>query len=57
MANCLKLEKTCSFGLSCVSFVTFYQFVCVLLSLMVLGMGCNDLFVLVSGMCPSFYFS
>ena len=34
------LGKSCSFGLPCVSFVNVYQFVCVLLSLLVLSWVC-----------------
>ena len=33
------LEKSCSFGLVCVSFVNVYEFVCVLLSLLILRVG------------------
>ena len=36
------LEKSCSFDLLCVTFVTVYQFcVCVLLSHLVLKVGCG----------------
>ena len=34
------LGKSCLFGLLCVSFVNVYQFVCVLLSLLVLRLEC-----------------
>ena len=39
MITCL--GKRCSFGLLCVSFVNMYQLVCVLLSLLVLRVGCG----------------
>ena len=35
------LEKSCLFGLLCVSFVNVYEFVCVLLSNLVLRVGCG----------------
>ena len=37
------LEKSCSFGLLCMSFLNIYKFVCVLLSLLVLRVGCEIL--------------
>ena len=37
----LTLGKSCSFGLLCVSFMNLYQFACVLLSLLVLRLGCG----------------
>ena len=36
------LEKSCLFGLLCVSYVKVYQFVCVLLSLLILRVGCGN---------------
>ena len=41
---------TCSFSLLCVSFVNTYQFVCVLLSLLFLRVGCRIWLY-----CPRFF--
>ena len=46
------LGKSCSFGLMCVSFMNVYQFVCVLLSLLVEG-GMWFLTVLIPYHCLS----
>ena len=43
MTTCL--GKSCSFGLLCVSFVNFYQFGCVFLSLLILRVGCMIWFI------------
>ena len=39
------LEKSCSFGVLCVSFVKGYQFAYVLLSRLVLRVGCGIVFI------------
>ena len=54
MATCF--GKSCSFGLLCVSFENVYEFVCVLLSLLVLRVMW-DLIVLIPEHCLSIYFS
>ena len=54
MSTCL--GKSCSFGLLCVSFVTVYKFVCMLLSLFASEGGALDLIVLIPGHYLSVYF-
>ena len=53
MTTCL--GNSCSFGLLCQFFDNVYQFVCVLLSLLVLRVGCGFI-ILVPDHCPSLYF-
>ena len=54
MTTCLR--KSCSFGLLSVSFVNFYEFVFVLLSLFGFEGGLWDLIVLMPDHCLSVYF-
>ena len=51
------LGQSCSFRLLCVSFVTVYQFLCMLVSCIFLRrVGEGNWIVLVPGHCLSFYF-
>ena len=53
MTTCL--GKSCSFGLLCMTYVNVYEFVCVLLSLLVLRVGCGNLIILILDHCFSVY--
>ena len=51
-----RLGKSCSFSFLCVCFVNVYQFIFVLLSLLVLRLGCRILLALVPDNWLSLYF-